>query len=79
MSNRRKLRRSNVQRLTEAGQDLDADFFEQHPNIQRYVRPATADKIKATSFPPGTRVYVHLLGPNTRARAFIPPTESRSN
>ncbi len=47
MSNRRKLRRSTVQRLTEAAQDLDADFFEQHPNIQRYVRPATADELRA--------------------------------
>ncbi len=79
MSNRKRIKRTNIQRLVNAAQDLDADFFEQHPNQRGYTRPATADELKATSFPPGTRVYVHLLGPNTRARAFIPPTDTRSN
>ncbi len=79
MSNRRKIRHITNDRLADAGQDQDADFFEQHPNIQRYVRPATADELKATSFPPGTRVFVGLIGPNTRARAFIPPTRERTN
>ncbi len=45
MSNKKRLRRSTVQRLVNAAQDLDAGFFEQHPNIQRYVRPATADEL----------------------------------
>ncbi len=79
MSNRRKIRRSTIQRLTDAAQDQDATFFEQHPAQRGYTRPATADELKATSFPPGTRVYVHLLGPNTRARAFIPPAETGRN
>ncbi len=79
MSNRRKIRHITNDRLADAGQDQDATFFEEHPNQRGYTRPATADELKATSFPPGTRVYVHQLGPNTRARAFIPPAETRSN
>ncbi len=79
MSNRKRIKRTNIQRLTDAAQDLDADFFEQHPTAKGYTRPATADELKATSFPQGTRVYVHLLGPNTRARAFIPPAETGRN
>ncbi len=79
MSNRRKLRRSTVQRLVHAAQDLDADFFEQHPNATRYVRPATPAELKVMGFPPGTRVYVHLLGPSVRARAFIAPSQERTN
>ncbi len=77
MSNRRKIRHITNVRLADAGQDQDATFFEQHPNQRGYTRPATPDELKATSFPPGTRVYVHLLGPNTRARAFIPPSPSQ--
>ncbi len=79
MSNRKRIRHVVSPRLADAGQDQDATFFEQHPNQRGYTRPATPAELKATSFPPGTRVYVHLLGPNTRARAFIPPAETRSN
>ncbi len=79
MSNRRKIRRSNVQRLTEAGRDLDARYFNTHPNATRYVRPATADELRALSYPPGTMVHVQLLSRDRRARAFVLPVESRSN
>ncbi len=79
MSNRKRIRHVVSPRLADAGQDQDATFFEQHPNQRGYTRPATADELKALSFPAGTKVYVHLIGPNTRARAFIPPTELRSN
>lgn len=78
MSNRRKIRRSNAQRLNEAAQDIDAAFFEEHPGERSYTRPATSDELAATSYPPGTRVYVQLLGHNHRVRAFIAP-ESRRN
>lgn len=79
MNNRKRIKRTNIQRLTDAAQDQDADFFEQHPTQRGYTRPATPDELKALSFPAGTRVYVHLLGPNTRARAFIPPATERIN
>ncbi len=79
MSNRKRIKRSNLQRLTEAAQDLDADFFEQHPNIQRYVRPATADELRALSYPVGTVVHVQLLSRDRRARAFVLPATTRSN
>ncbi len=79
MSNKKRLRRSTVQRLVHAAQDLDADFFEQHPNIQRYVRPATADELRALSYPPGTMVHVQLLSHSRRARAFVLPATTRSN
>ncbi|MDP9416084.1 MAG: hypothetical protein M3Q08_18740 [Pseudomonadota bacterium] len=79
MSNRKRIRRSTVQRLVNAAQDLDADFFEQHPNIQRYVRPATPDELQALSYPPGTMVHVQLLSHNRRARAFVLPATTRSN
>ncbi len=79
MSNKKRLRRSNVQRLVNAAQDLDADFFEQHPNIQRYVRPATAEELRALSYPPGTVVHVQLLSRDRRARAFVLPATTRSN
>ncbi len=78
MSNRHKIRHITNDRLADAGQDQDADFFDANPGQRGYTRPATADELKVTGYPPGTRVYVHLLGPNVRARAFIPP-ESRSN
>ncbi len=79
MSNKKRLRRSTVQRLVNAAQDLDADFFDANPGQRGYTRPATPDELKALSFPAGTKVYVHLLGPNTRARAFIPPSQERMN
>ncbi len=79
MSNRKRIRHITNAHLADAGQDQDADFFEQHPNQRGYTRPATPDELKALSFPSGTCVYVHLLGPNTRARAFIPPATTRSN
>ncbi len=79
MSNRRKIRHITNDRLADAGQDQDATFFEQHPNQRGYTRPATSDELKVTGYPPGTRVFVGLLGPNTRARAFIPPTQERTN
>ncbi len=79
MSNKKRLRRSAVQRLVNAAQDLDADFFEQHPNMQRYVRPATADELRALSYPAGTVVHVQLLSHNRRARAFVLPSNLRSN
>ncbi len=79
MSNRRKIRHITNPRLADAGQDQDADFFEQHPNIQRYVRPATADELRALSYPPGTMVHVQLLSRDRRARAFVLPTNDRSN
>ncbi len=79
MSNRKRIRHITNARLAEAGQDQDATFFEQHPDKRGYTRLATPDELKALSFPVGTTVYVHLIGPNTRARAFIPPAETRSN
>ncbi len=79
MSNRRKIRHITNARLAEAGQDQDATFFEQHPEQRHYMRLATSDELKVTGYPPGTRVFVGLLGPNTRARAFIPPTETGRN
>ncbi len=79
MSNRRKIRHITNDRLADAGQDQDATFFEQHPNQRGYTRPATPDELKITGYPPGTMVFVGLLGPNTRARAFIPPSQERTN
>ncbi len=79
MSNRKRIRHVVSSRLAEAGQDQDADFFEQHPNIQRYVRPATADELRALSYPPGTMVHVQLLSRDRRARAFVLPGTTRSN
>ncbi len=79
MSNKKRLRRSTVQRLVNAAQDLDADFFEQHPNIQRYVRPATAEELRALSYPPGTMVHVQLLSRDRRARAFVLPSNLSSS
>ncbi len=79
MSNRRKIRHITNARLADAGQDQDATFFEQHPNQRGYTRPATPDELKALSFPVGTTVYVHLIGPNTRARAVVLPATTRSN
>ncbi len=79
MSNRRKIRHITNARLADAGQDQDAAFFEQHPGQRGYTRPATPDELKVTGYPPGTRVFVGLLGPNTRARAFIPPSQERTN
>ncbi len=76
MSNRRKIRHITNDRLADAGQDLDATFFEQNPEQRHYMRPATADELKVTGYPPGTRVFVGLLGPSVRARAFIPPSPS---
>ncbi len=79
MSNRRKIRHITNARLADAGQDQDATFFEQHPNQRGYTRPATPAELKVMGFPPGTRVYVHLVGPSVRARAFIPPSQERTN
>ncbi len=79
MSNKKRLRRTNIQRLTEAGRDLDARYFNTHPNATRYVRPATADELRALSYPPGTMVHVALLSRDRRARAFVLPSNLRSN
>lgn len=79
MSNRRKIRHITNDRLADAGQEQDVRYFDEHPTAKGYIRPATADELKALSFPVGTRVYVHLIGPNTRARAFIPPSHERTN
>ncbi len=79
MSNKKRIRHIVSPRLADAGQDQDADFFEQHPDKRGYTRLATSDELKVTGYPPGTRVFVGLLGPSVRARAFIPPTESRRN
>ncbi len=79
MSNRRKLRRSTVQRLAAAAQDLDATFFERNPEQRQYMRPATADELKATDYPAGTQVLVCRLGACHRVRAFVLPATTRSN
>ncbi len=79
MSNKKRIRHIVSSRLADAGQDQDATFFEQHPGQRGYTRLATSDELKVTGYPPGTRVFVGLLGPNTRARAFIPPSQERTN
>ncbi len=79
MSNRRKIKRSTVARLFHAHREQDTRYFERNPDKRGYTRPATPDELAGGDFPPGTRVYVHLIGYNHRARAFIPPTESRRN
>ncbi len=76
MSNKKRIRHITNARLADAGQDQDATFFEQHPTVKGYTRSATPDELKVTGYPPGTRVYVHLLGPSVRARAFIHPSPS---
>ncbi len=79
MSNRKRIRHVVSPRLADAGQALDVRYFDEHPTVKGYTRPATADELKALSFPVGTTVYVHLIGPNTRARAFVLPATTRSN
>ncbi len=79
MINGKRIRHVVSPRLADAGQDQDATFFEQHLDKRGYTRPATPDDLKALSFPAGTRVYVHLLGPSVRARAFLLPTQERTN
>ncbi len=78
MSNKKRLRRSTVQRLVNAAQDLDATFFERNPEQRQYMRPATAGELKATDYPAGTQVLVCRLGACHRVRAFVPP-KARSN
>ena len=70
MSNRRKV--SRVDTLRNAGQAQDCAFFDKHPTVTRYERPATPQELRATGYPPGTVVYVHRVGVQ-RIRAFAPP------
>lgn len=79
MSNRRKILRSNLERLNQAAQEQDATFFQTHPTRRSYTRLATADELKATHYPAGTYVVVHLIGQYHRVRAFVPPAESGRN
>ncbi len=79
MSNRRKIKRSTVERLFHAHREQDTRYFERNPDTRGYVRLATPDELAGGDFPPGTRVYVHLIGTNHRGRAFIPPSHERTN
>jgi hypothetical protein len=72
MSNRRKL--SQRERLRHAGQDLDCAFFDTHPTVTSYERPATLEERRVTGCPPGTVVQVQRIGIQ-RLRAFVPPNE----
>jgi hypothetical protein len=72
MSNRRKA--SLRERLRRAGQDQDGAFFDTHPTVTAYERPATALELRATGYPPGTRVYVQRVGVQC-IRAFAAPDE----
>ncbi len=54
MSNRRKV--SLRERLRNAGQDLDCAFFDNHPTVTSYERPATLGELRVTGYPPGTVV-----------------------
>ena len=60
------------------GQEQDARYFLENPTVKAYTRLATAGELRATGFPPGTRVYVALIGPAMRARAFLPPDARRN-
>ena len=77
MSNRRKLRKTATTFFAE-GQDLDAQYFRAHPESRGYHRDATPGERRAGALPPGTRVYVGLIPPHTRTRAFYTPDERTS-
>ena len=59
-------------------QDQDARYFQEHPTCKGYTRTATDGELQATGLPLGTLVYVALIGPATRARAFLPPDARRN-
>ncbi len=50
MSNRKRIKRGTIARLAQAGQDLDADFFDANPGQRHYVRAATVDELRARAF-----------------------------
>ncbi len=72
MSNTRKA--SLTDRLRNAGQVQDCAFFDTHPTVTAYERPATPQELRATGLPPGTVVHVQRIGIQ-RIRAFAPPNE----
>ena len=76
MSNSRRLR--PVRALHQAGQNQDVRYFQANPTKRAYMREATPMELRATGFPPGTQVYVALVGRDTRTRAFIPPDVRRN-
>jgi hypothetical protein len=76
MRNRHHNHRARV--LTTAAQDRDAQYFLDHPSAHSYVRAATRAELRATGLPPGTRVYVVLVGRDTRVRGFLPPNVRRN-
>ncbi len=78
MSNKKRIRRSNIIRLAEAARDQDADYFDRNPSHWGYQRPATAEELKATDYPAGTIVLVRRLGANHRVRAFIVDAAGRN-
>jgi hypothetical protein len=72
MSNRVKLRRA-VRVLHDAGQEIDANYFNSHEDRDDYTRPATPAELRAAGLPPGTLVHVHLSG-DRRIRMFELPS-----
>lgn len=70
MSNRRRV--SAAERLRNAGQDLDCAFFDKHPTVTTYERPATSQELRVTGYPRGTVVHVQRVGVQ-RIRAFVVP------
>ncbi len=70
MSNKRKA--SLTERLRRSGQDQDCAFFDKHPTVTTYERPATSQELRATGYPPGTLVHVQRVGVQ-RIRAFVAP------
>ncbi len=77
MSTRRTLRKAATTFFAE-GQALDARYFRAHPESRGYRRDATPGERRAGDLPPGTRVSVGLIPPNTRTRAFYTPDERKS-
>ena len=63
-------KRTSADRLRQAGQDIDGDYFSDNPRAILYTRPATRDELTVTGYPHGTMVRVHRRG-CFRYREFI--------
>jgi hypothetical protein len=75
MSNRRRIAPTLARRIEQTAQDEDARFFNTHPGIHTYRRPATPAELRTVHMPPGTWVIVTLTQGNKRLRGFYTPNE----
>lgn len=56
----------------------DRAWFDQHPGVTTYTRPAHPLELRMLSLPPGTMCHVVRLSSWQQARAFAPPSVDRN-